>query len=371
MVAGLSHYYLWVRLVRDPGWPARYAAFGAWFLLAMVCVLLLGFLARGMPRSVAQPIAWLSYTWLGVFFMLIVSVLAFDVAKAFLFAWGSLNSVPVSPARRQLLARAIAGISALGATVLGITGVVSVASRTRVKVVPIALKNLAADCAGFSIVQLTDVHIGPTIGRTFIEEIVAQVNALSADVVVITGDLVDGSVEALREHVAPLAGLRATHGVFFVTGNHEYYADAPAWVAHLETLGIRVLRNERVDLGGIELAGVDDMSGGGFGAGHGEDLPKALRGRSTDKPLVLLAHQPRAVTRAASYGVDLQLSGHTHGGQIVPWNFLVRLQQPYVAGLFLHHATQLYVSCGTGYWGPPMRVGAPAEITHLILSPPA
>ncbi len=191
------------------------------------------------------------------------------------------------------------------------------------------------------------------------------------NVIAITGDLVDGSVERLREHVAPLANLRARHGVYFVTGNHEYYSGAEAWCRELRRLGIVVLGNERVSIGTDEvsfnLAGIDDWSAAQFGNGHGADLGKALEGRDETRELVLLAHQPRAIHEADARGVGLQLSGHTHGGQIFPWNIFVRLQQPVVSGLARIGKAFLYVSNGTGYWGPPMRLGAPAEITKVVL----
>jgi predicted MPP superfamily phosphohydrolase len=190
-------------------------------------------------------------------------------------------------------------------------------------------------------------------------------------VVVVTGDLVDGSVDRLRHAVAPLVELKARHGCFFVTGNHEYYSGAVAWCRHLTTLGLRVLRNERVEIGRdgcvFDLAGIDDYSAHGFGHGHGADLARAVEGRDRSRALVLLAHQPRAVAEAQRHGVDLQLSGHTHGGQIWPFHLLVRLQQPVVSGLVKLGQTFLYVSNGTGYWGPPMRLGAPAEVTEIVL----
>ncbi|HSO00071.1 MAG TPA: metallophosphoesterase, partial [Candidatus Nanopelagicales bacterium] len=221
------------------------------------------------------------------------------------------------------------------------------------------------------IVQLTDVHIGPTIGREWLEGIVARVNELEPDLVAITGDLVDGRVADLREHTAPLAKLRAKHGVYFVTGNHEYYSGADEWIEELSRLGVRVLRNERVTIGegadSFDLAGVDDWKAGGFGGGHGPDLKRALAGRDPGREVVLLAHQPKQVVQAAEMGVGLQLSGHTHGGQIFPWGYFVRLDQPHVQGLGQHGETQIYVSRGTGYWGPPMRVGAPPEITLVEL----
>ncbi len=244
-------------------------------------------------------------------------------------------------------------------------------ARVAVRNVNVRLRRLPQKLDGLTIVQLTDVHVGPTIGRAFIEDIVARTNALAPDVIAITGDLVDGSVDDLRDAIAPLAGLKARYGVYFCTGNHEYYSGAPEWCAELTRIGVRVLRNERVTIGdgldSIDLAGIDDESAHRFGEGHGADLARAVAGRDPARELVLLAHQPKAVLEAKEHGVGLQLSGHTHGGQIWPWNYAVRLQQPVVAGLARFGETQVYVSCGTGYWGPPMRLAAPAEITRITL----
>jgi predicted MPP superfamily phosphohydrolase len=247
-------------------------------------------------------------------------------------------------------------------------------ARVEVKEVAVQLARLSPRHTGTTIVQLTDLHVGPTIGRAFIEDIVRRTNALKPDVVAITGDLVDGSVERLRDAVAPLGELRATHGVYFVTGNHEYFSGADPWLAELEGLGIRVLRNERVSIGegteGFDIAGVHDYGAARLDPTARPDLGRALSGRDPARPVVLLAHQPRAVVEAAKHGVDLQLSGHTHGGQIWPFTYFVKLQQPYVAGLHQHGLTQIYVSPGTGYWGPPMRLGTRAEITRLTLWAP-
>jgi hypothetical protein len=210
--------------------------------------------------------------------------------------------------------------------------------------------------------------VGPTIGRAFVEEVVRATNALEPDMIVITGDLVDGSVEQLGDQVAPLQGLRAKDGVFFVTGNHEYYSGADEWIAHLATLGIRVLRNERVDVRGLfDLAGVDDASAARMLSHHKQDVPGAMAGRDTSKAVVLLAHQPKAAHDAARAGVDLQISGHVHAGQMIPFNWLARLDQPFISGLHRLEATWVYVSSGTGYWGPPMRVGSGAELTRIEL----
>ena len=244
--------------------------------------------------------------------------------------------------------------------------------------VSIKLARLPCSMDGFTIVQLSDVHIGNTIGRDFVEKIVTRVNATDPDLIAITGDLVDGSVKQLREATAPLAELTAPHGVFFVTGNHEYYRGADSWIEHLQELGIRVLRNERVEIGdhqaSFDLAGIDDHSAG-LWQGHGPDLKRALSGRDPLRELVLLAHQPRQVHQAKLHGVGLQLSGHTHGGQIWPWHYVVRLnQRGLLAGHYRFDETQLYVSSGTGYWGPPLRVASESEISRITLrshnSPP-
>jgi predicted MPP superfamily phosphohydrolase len=225
---------------------------------------------------------------------------------------------------------------------------------------------------GFSIVQISDIHVGPTIRVRYVEDIVDAVNRLHPDVVAITGDLVDGSVAELGEHVAPLSRLVARHGSFFVTGNHEYYAGAPAWIAEVRRLGIRVLHNEHIviDRGGqkLVLAGVPDYSGGHFHEDHRSDPAAAMAGAPADAGArVLLAHQPRTAPAAARAGFDLQISGHTHGGQFWPWVHFVRFQQPFTAGLHRLDALWVYVSRGTGYWGPPKRFGAPSEITRLRL----
>ncbi|MGD9212295.1 MAG: metallophosphoesterase, partial [Desulfobacteraceae bacterium] len=235
--------------------------------------------------------------------------------------------------------------------------------------IEIPLTRLPRELDGYTIVHISDVHLGRTIGRTFAKRIVQIANSLGGDLISITGDLVDGSVDQLRDVAAPFGELSARHGVWLVTGNHEYYVGVDFWIQELSRMGIRVLRNERVAIGngtiGFDLAGVDDWEANI--EGHGYDLLSALKGRDCSRPLVLLAHQPKTIVEASRLGVDLLLSGHTHGGQIWPGSWLVRLQQPYVAGLHLHGETYLYVNRGVGYWGPPMRVGSKPEIARLVL----
>jgi hypothetical protein len=214
-----------------------------------------------------------------------------------------------------------------------------------------------------------------TLGRDFTLRAVELTHRQKPDAVVIVGDLVDGSVDELREAAAPLGSIRAPQGVFFVTGNHEYYSGAKEWIAHLEKLGIRVLGNERVSLGdtspggsSFDLAGVYDRRGGWFFPDHQPDVEKAVEGRDPERELVVLAHQPNQITETAVAEPGLQISGHTHGGQIWPWTLAVSIAEPYVKGLHRHNErTQIFVTRGVGYWGPPIRVLAPPEIPCLVL----
>lgn len=256
------------------------------------------------------------------------------------------------------------------ALLLGLCGWSAARRTARVKEVEIPIAGLSAALEGFTIVQVSDVHVGPTVKRPHVQAIVDAVNRLDADAVAITGDLVDGRVAELQGDVAPLAGLRSRHGTFFVTGNHEYYSGAREWTAWLKRLGLRVLSNEHVVLahggGKLVLAGVTDYSAGRFEPAERSDPARAMQGAPADAGLrVLLAHQPRSAPAAADAGFDVQLSGHTHGGQIWPFHHFVTLQQPFVAGLRKLRRLWVYTSRGTGYWGPPMRLGAPSEITRL------
>jgi predicted MPP superfamily phosphohydrolase len=338
-----AHLYIWWRLVCPLPSPWRLLA-----SLAMIALTpslpVVSIAARSLPRRRARPYLLIGYLWFALATYLLLG------------AAGSHVAVAAGLAPRTA---ALAGIGAAVATVLA--GLLHVRRGPRVRRVEIPLANLPVP--SYAIVQLTDVHIGPLIGRELAERVVAQIAALAPDLIVITGDLVDGRLHELQAEIEPLRGLHAPDGVWAVTGNHEYYWNAEQWLAHLGSLGIRVLRNQRVDIrGAFDLAGVDDSSAS-------EDLPRALAGRDRGKPVVLLAHHPRVVERAAAAGVDLQLSGHTHGGQLLPLGWLARLFDPLVAGLGRFGGTWLYVSEGTGYWGPPVRVGTTQEITAITLVP--
>jgi predicted MPP superfamily phosphohydrolase len=366
------HLYLWSRLVYAPELGTAWTVLLSALAVLLFAIIPLTFLfGRRASVKTALFVLMPGYIWLGALFLLFVSVAASDVLRGGLELWEWFaGATPQSPEESLARARWQAQLAA------GVAGLAFVASlvggrKLAVKRVSVPLSRLPTSLNGTTIVQLTDVHIGPTRGRRFLERVVDAVNALEPDVIAITGDLVDGSVTKLAQDVAPLARLKARHGVFFVTGNHEYYSGAEPWCAYLTQLGLRVLRNERVRIGegeeSYDLAGIDDLAGRQFGPGQGADLDLALLGRDSTRELVLLAHQPRVVLDAERAGVGLQLSGHTHGGQIWPFHYLVRLQQPVNSGLARFGRSLLYVSNGTGYWGPPMRLGSPAEITELTL----
>lgn len=374
-VIGGAHHYLWARLVRDPGLPAPWRQ----LVTALIATLGVGIFAlplavRGLGLSAPTWLNVVAFTWLGSLFLLMAFLGGADLLRllrAGLARWS--DAVPAfDPDRRQALARMAAAGASFGAVALTGRGVHAASRDPQVYQIDVPIAGLPAEVEGLRIAQISDLHISSTIRRAYVERVVALVNREEPDLVAITGDLMDGSVAMLREDAAPLAALRSRHGTFFCTGNHEYYSGVEEWMTELQRLGIRPLRNARVTLGegrgAIELAGVDDYQAGRFGNGLGPDLSKALQGRDVKRPLVLLAHQPKAIHEAAAAGVDLVLSGHTHGGQIWPFGYLVALTQPYLAGLHRHQGgSWIYVSRGTGYWGPPMRLGAPHEITVLRL----
>jgi len=342
-ILAAAHLYIWWRIVLPLASPYWQAGTTLIVLFAPSFPLTIR-IGRRLTREAARPWLLTGYLWFGLAAYLLIGAVVSHLAVAF------------GASAREA---ALAGGGGALAVVLG--GLLQVARGPTVRRVRVPLTGLPVP--SYTIAHLTDVHIGPLIGREFAEQLVQRVNALGADAIVITGDLVDGHLHELRPHIEPLRELRARDGVFAVTGNHEYYWDAEPWLAHLGSLGIRVLRNEHVSLANaVELAGVDDSSAT-------EDVPAAVDGRDPARPLVLLAHHPRTIERAAVAGVDLQLSGHTHGGQLLPWGWLARLWDPKVSGLARFGATWLYVSEGTGYWGPPLRVGTRCEIAAITLTP--
>jgi predicted MPP superfamily phosphohydrolase len=386
IAVALLHLYLWKRLVRDTTLPGRARRTGTLALAALVLLLVATLsLGTSMDPDIAQWFAWPGYLWLAVFFYLMLILLALEIPRLALRGWirrgtgggtapetgnSSTNSRGVN--RRMALARgsaAVAGVAAVGMVGYGVSVAMGPPTVTRF---PIALRRLDPRASGFRMALISDIHLGPILGRSFTQRIVDIINDERPDAVAIVGDLVDGSVAHLADAAAPLAGLRSTHGTFFVTGNHEYYSGYQEWIDHVRTLGITALRNERRTIthngGSFELAGVNDATA--YQWQDAADVDKAMRGRDPQRAAVLLAHQPVDVQDAVRNDVDLQLSGHTHGGQLTPFELAVSLQQGAVAGFYEIDGTKLYVTKGAGFWGPPVRIGAPPDITIIELRAP-
>jgi predicted MPP superfamily phosphohydrolase len=379
-VWGSAHLYMGRRLIRASRLqdPWRRAAWAAMIVLGALPLLALP--TRWLGEGPAlDALHWAGFTVGGFSSVLFVFVLAVDLVRLAVWLlrrarrWWTPDAGPPSLGVRrtrllgQLLSVGLVG----GATVLTAVGLIEALRPPRVVKVDVPIEGLPAALHGFRIVQLTDLHLGPILGRRDLDDLVERANRLEADVVAVTGDLVDGDVDDLRHDVAPLARLRARHGAFFVTGNHEYYSNALEWCPEIERLGLTLLLNEhRVlehDGGRVLLAGVTDHRAGNRIPGHASDPAAAIASATASDVELLLAHQPRSAFAAERAGFDLQISGHTHGGQYFPVNVVAYLVQPFFRGLYRHQSMWIYVSSGTGFWGPPLRAGVPAEITVIRL----
>ena len=378
VVLGLVHLYLWKRLVKDTTASGRIR----WLLTAVLiglAVLLVATLA--LPRVIglnhAGWYAWPGYLWFAVAVYLFLILLVLEPVRFALRR--RTKSTPNEAAddaasavnRRVFLARTSA--LAAGAASVGLVGVgaATALGPPDMLAVPVRLRRLDPAFNGYRIAVVSDIHLGPLAGRSHTERIVRMINESEPDLVAIVGDLVDGTVGELGAAAEPLRDLTSRDGSFFVTGNHEYFVDDTAeWLRELERLGVHPLHNENTAISrgsaAFDLAGVNDIAGKSIS--DGPDFDRALAGVDAARPTILLAHQPVLVGQAASRGVDLQLSGHTHGGQMWPFHYIVRAVQPSLAGLSTVDGTQLYVSRGAGFWGPPVRIGAPPDITVVTLS---
>ncbi|MFI1155984.1 metallophosphoesterase [Streptomyces sioyaensis] len=405
------HRYLWCRLVRDttrPGSRPRSAGTAAAFVLPLTALAALLSGPAGVPFPVQQTLAWPGYLWLAMVLYLTLALLAGEVVRA-MGLWalrrretaepdppapapappagppGPASPSPVpsrtptllppgtpalpppaTPPRRLFLARAVAAGASLAATAAVGYGTATTLRGPVVKRVTIPLAKLPRAAHGFRIAVVSDIHLGPILGRAHTRRVVEAVNSTSPDLVAIVGDLVDGSVADLGPAAEPLRELRSRHGAYFVTGNHEYYSGAGQWVDHVRELGIHPLENARTALPGFDLAGVNDITGETEQAGP--DYDRALSGRDPARAVVLMAHQPVTIHDTVRFGVDLQLSGHTHGGQMWPFTYVAAATNPTVAGLRRYGDTQLYVTRGAGTWGPPVRLGAPPDVTVVELA---
>jgi predicted MPP superfamily phosphohydrolase len=367
----LSHLYFGARLFADAPWRRcfRRLLVAHWIVLPAAMVFALR--APASTRAWSVPLAHLTFFDVGLCLLLVAALALRDTVLA--FAWLIARPAAEPSARRRWIRRALdlAVVSTAGGMSLVGYGLALARPFVRRVRVPVGAGRLRAGARPLRVVQVSDLHVGPTIRRAYVAALVDAVNALDGDVVVLTGDLVDGFVAQLGAEVAPLGGLRARRGVYFVTGNHEYFYRADEWVAALRALGITVLSNRYVifehEGATVVLAGLDDPN-----AGPADDRHAALAAAMVDAPAgalrVLLAHRPTDAYEAARRGYDVQLSGHLHGGQFIPLTWLLRLTEPFVAGLYRHGGLWLYVNRGAGYWGPPNRLGARQEIAVLEIA---
>nr|WP_157295728.1 metallophosphoesterase [Actinoplanes globisporus] len=374
VIIGLIHFYLWKRLVRDPlrpGWPRRAGGIAAITLAVLLPATLIG--AR---TGHAEWLAWPGYVWLAVMFYLLVTLIPLEIPRAAILLWWRTRRRTEEKKeeevraeegidRRLVLARGaaiFAGLTAAGVTAYGMKSALGPPEINRWSM---PMRKLPRGMDGTRLVVVSDIHLGPLTGTRHVGRIVDLINSVKADMVCVVGDLVDGTVAELGRFATPLADIESRRGAYFVTGNHEYYSGFEPWIEEVAELGVRPLRNERVEIDGLDLAGVNDL--GGTQYGDPPDFAKALGDRDTTRPVVLMAHQPVAAHQAAPFGVDLQVSGHTHGGQMAPFNLLVGLQQPVVSGYGNVDGVPVFVTNGAGFWGPPVRVGAPPQVTVVEL----
>ncbi|WP_330174003.1 metallophosphoesterase [Streptomyces sp. NBC_01498] len=407
LVAG-AHYYIWRRLVRDTtatGGTAR--RIGTVVVVALPLLAFAGVSVgrvEGAPFALKQILGWPAYMWLATLLYLLLTLLVGEIVRPVLRrvlerraaapgeAETAERTAPVEepatvgapaapaattppgaperpaadPSRRLFVSRVVGGAAAAATLATVGYGTANVLSGPTIKRVTVPLAKLPRSAHGYRIAVVSDIHLGPLLGRAHAQRIVDTINSTNPDLVAVVGDMVDGTVADLGPAAEPLAGLRAKHGSFFVTGNHEYFGDAREWIDRVRELGLHPLENAHVELAGFDLVGVNDLAG--EDEGEGPDFAKALGGRDPARTSVLMAHQPVVIHDAVEHRIDLQLSGHTHGGQMWPVNYIAAAANPTLAGLERYGDTALYVTRGAGAWGPPVRVGAPADVTVVQLA---
>jgi predicted MPP superfamily phosphohydrolase len=363
VLIALVHYYLWKRLVGDtlPAGRARRAG----TVVAVLFAVLVPATLIGVRSGAVEWLAWPGYLWLALMFYLLITLAVLELPRFGVRLWWRSHPHESDPGRRLLLARGTAIVAGLTAASITGYGMKTALGPPQLDRVQLPLRKLPRAMDGTRLAVVSDIHLGPLTGTRHAGRIVDLINSVQADIVCVVGDLVDGTVAELGRFATPLADIESRYGAYFVTGNHEYYSGYAPWVEEVAQLGVKPLRNERVEINGLDLAGVNDLGGAQYG--DAPDFAKALGDRDATRPVVLMAHQPVAARQAAPFGVDLQVSGHTHGGQMAPFNLLVKLQQPVVSGYGDVDGVPVFVTNGAGTWGPPVRVGAPPQVTVIEL----
>jgi predicted MPP superfamily phosphohydrolase len=369
-IIGLGTFYIGLRWITQLSWHSPWAAQhteAIWLALAIYVVIQVSgpILYNVLDDSHWLFIVhWIAFTGLGVF----ACMFLYTVAGDFIVGLWKLIFTVSDPGLLEHQGFFVTGILIL---ITLIFGAMQAAKGPKIYNVEVPIKNLPKEFDGFKIAQISDLHIGPMIGPRYTKRVVKMVNKLSPNLVALTGDIIDGSVDQAQRGAAPLAHFESTHGTFYITGNHEYYWGVDVAIGAIRKIGARTLLNEHVVLekgqDKMVLAGVTDYSAGHMVHDHHSDPKKALEGAPENLVKILLAHQPASYKAASAAGSDLQLSGHTHGGQFFPWSLVVALAQRYYKGLNRHENMWVYVNRGTAFWGPPLRFGIPSEITLLKL----
>lgn len=376
---GIMHGYVGWKIFSGLNLNSSFAIIGIILLaiLTLLPVLPILFRYNGYESSLLDKLSLIGYTSLGFFTLSFVAFLSKDLLFK---VWGFISSffsadvkqqITLDLDKREFLEKSLSiGIlSLIGPTTA--YGFYSARKGPTIINQDIYLKNLPDSFENFTIAQISDLHVGPTIKKPYVEKVVNQISTINPDLIAITGDMVDGSIDYLRRDLEPLSQVVAKYGTYFVTGNHEYYSGAERWLDETDRMGFTNLVNDNklitIKDQNIALAGVNDYRAHQIIPSHRSNPQAALKGINSKKVKILLAHQPSSIFQANEAGFDLQISGHTHGGQFWPFTYPTKKANPYLSGLHNHNGTQIYVNSGTGYWGPPLRLGVTAEITLFKL----
>ncbi|MCS5644746.1 MAG: metallophosphoesterase [Candidatus Marinimicrobia bacterium] len=371
----LIHGYVAWRIIPTLGISSSQTnlAYTTVFILSLLPIIPIALRMSGNESKLIDRLSFLGYTSLGFFTLSFFIFVAKDLVLQLiaLFSYLINEDNPFDNSKRDFIKKSVSiAMISLAGTGTGF-GFYSSRKGPTIMDQDIFLESLPAGFENFTIAQISDLHVGPTIKRPYVENVLKKISHLNPDLIAVTGDLVDGSVKYLKSDLQPLKDMIAPYGTFFVTGNHEYYSGVDQWLDETDRLGMKNLinTNEIISKSGdeIAIAGITDLNAHQINLSHRSDPELALASLPKDIIKIVLAHQPNSIHAVHKVGADLQLSGHTHGGQFWPFTYPVKLASTYIAGYYDHFGTQIYVNRGTGYWGPPLRIGVPAEITLIRL----